>query len=151
MRRGPVGGSDRMYRHTQIGYLTLVVLAGAAVLVASLPVPGLSFWFGLAVPLLVAMIFGSLTTEVTQDRFTFWFGLGLIRRSFVVSDIASCTPVVNPWFYGWGIHWTPHGWLYNVSGTQAVELTLRSGTTLRVGSDEPAQLCRMIQTMKGAA
>src|ERR1700687_2957056 len=104
-----------MYRHTQIGYVTLVVLAGAAVLVTSLPVPGLSFWFGLALLLLVAIVFGSLTTEVTQDRFTFWFGPGLIRRSFVLSDIASCTPVVNPWFYGWGIHRTPHGWLYNVS------------------------------------
>jgi hypothetical protein len=140
-----------MYRHTQIGYVTLVVLAGVAVLVASLRVPGLSVWFGLALPLLVATVFGSLTTEVTQDRFTFWFGPGLIRRSFVLSDIEACTPVVNPWFYGWGIRRTPHGWLYNVSGTQAVEVTLRDGTTLRVGSDEPAQLCRVILTMKGAA
>ena len=48
------------------------------------------------------------------------------------------------------MHRTPHGWLYNVSGTQAVEVTLRSGAKLRVGSEEPAQLCRMIQTMKGA-
>jgi len=91
-----------MYRHTQIGYVTLVVLAGAAVLVASLPVPGPSSWFGPALLLLVAIVFGSLTTEVTQDRFTFWFGPGLIRRSFVLSDIESCAPVVNPWFYGWG-------------------------------------------------
>lgn len=143
-----------MYRRTQIGYLTLGVSAGAGLLVAYLlvsTVPGPSLWFGLAVLLLAGILFSSLTTEVTQDCFTFWFGPGLIRRSFALSDIESCTPVLNPWFYGWEIHWTPDGWLYSVSGTQALELKLRTGSKIRVGTDEPSELCRIILTMKGAA
>ena len=142
-----------MYRHTQIGYLTIGASAGAAAAlgaslrVSSRPLP--SLWFGLAVLVPVAIVFGSLTTEVRQDRFTFRFGPGLIRRSFLLADIESCTAVVNPWTYGWGIRWTPDGWLYNVSGTQAVELKLYGGKKLRVGTDEPAQLCQMILTMKG--
>jgi hypothetical protein len=38
--------------------------------------------------------------------------------------------------------------LYNVSGVQAVELELRSGKRLRIGTDEPTKLCEMIRTMK---
>jgi len=143
-----------MYRHTQIGYVTLGAAAGGGLLVGIValsiaPSPGL--WIGLSALIAVALFFSSLTTEVTQDRFVFWFGPGLIRRSFPLSEIESCTPVVNPWYYGWGIHWTRDGWLYNVSGMQALELRLRDGKKLRVGTDEPEELRRAILTMKGVA
>ena len=32
------------------------------------------------------------------------------------------------------------GWLYNVSGMEAVEIALRSGKMLRIGSDEASVL-----------
>jgi hypothetical protein len=58
-------------------------------------------------------------------------------------------PVTNPWYYGLGIHWTPHGILYNVSGFSAVEVRLFPGTTFRVGTDEPDQLCAAIRQAAG--
>lgn len=144
-----------MYRHTQAGHLTIVILAGAGATVALLVATGHgalpTVWPVLAVLAATAFLFGSLTTEVDQRRFRFWFGPGVWRRSFELADIQACTAVTNPWWYGWGIHRTPDGWLYNVSGNRAIELTLRDGRRLRVGTDEPDQLCRVIRAAKGVA
>ncbi len=46
----------------------------------------------------------------------------------------------NPWYYGWGIRLTPTGWMYNISGLDAVQLQLASGKRFRIGTDEPVQL-----------
>ena len=45
----------------------------------------------------------------------------------------------NP-LYGWGIRYPFDGWLYNVSGLQAVELTVKGEGNLRIGTDEPETL-----------
>jgi hypothetical protein len=41
---------------------------------------------------------------------------------------------------------TPHGWLFNVAGSEAVELRFDSGTKVRIGSDEPSQLMAAIRS-----
>lgn len=51
----------------------------------------------------------------------------------------------NPWYYGWGIRLPPHGWLFNVSGLDAVEIELAFGRTFRVGTDRPGELAEAIQ------
>ena len=88
--------------------------------------------------------FSSLTVEVTPTRLTWFFGPGLLRKSIEREAIIGATPVRNPWWYGWGIHLTPRGWLYNVGGLDAVELALSNGSTLRIGSDEPEALARAL-------
>jgi hypothetical protein len=141
-----------MYHHTQIGHVTrLAALAGGVAAVWAMVVVGAPpfVWPLLAVLLLAGFAFGSLTIEVSHDRLTFWFGPGILRRSFALAEIDSCAAVTNPWWYGWGIHLTPRGWLYNVAGRRAVELALRDGRTLRIGTDEPEQLCQVITTLKG--
>ena len=42
----------------------------------------------------------------------------------------------TPSWWGWGLHWTPSGWLYNVSGRAAVRLEMKSERPVMVGSDE---------------
>jgi len=44
------------------------------------------------------------------------------------------------WLVGWGIRWTGSGWLFNVSGLDAVELSLKSGRRFRIGTDDPRGL-----------
>jgi hypothetical protein len=61
-----------------------------------------------------------------------------------VQASGSITPARNSWPYGWGIHRTPHGWLYNVSGWEAVEVALASGKRLRLGTDEPRRLTQVL-------
>jgi hypothetical protein len=69
-----------------------------------------------------------------------FFGPGIWRKHIARGDIASVAAVRNPWWYGFGIHRTPRGWLYNVGGLDAVEIALVGGRTLRIGTDEPAAL-----------
>ena len=46
---------------------------------------------------------------------------------------------------GWGIHLTPYGWLYNVSGFDAVAITLRNGRKVALGTDDPHGLVDAIR------
>jgi hypothetical protein len=142
-----------MYHHTQAGTMTrIAALAGlaAAGYIVARASPRPILWLVLGVAVLAVFGLGSMTIAVDQERLSFWFGPGLIRRSFRLAEIRTWTAVTNPWWYGWGIHLTPHGWLYNVGGRGAVQLELHDGRRLRVGSDEPERVCEAIQMMKGA-
>ncbi len=143
-----------MYHHTQPATVTRIA-AVAALAVAVYTVARFGsrpiLWPVVGIAVLGILTFGSMTVEVDQHRLTFWFGPGWIRRSFALAEIESWTAVRNPWWYGWGIHLTPQGWLYNVGGAGAVQLELRDGRRLRVGTDEAERLCEAIKVMKGAA
>jgi hypothetical protein len=137
------------YRHTQRATAIQWAFGIAAVVVGLLAMRGGA---GSGVLLVVAAIlfvtvfvFASLTVEVTDAEVRFWFGSGLIRRSYQIDEIQDVRVVTNPWYYGWGIHMTPDGWLYNVGGSGAVELTFDSGSKVRIGSDEPSRLMAAIR------
>ena len=135
------------YRHTQFGTVVVVSLLLSAVLFAGLGrMTGLT---PLAVigPALMAVflaLFYALTVEIDATHLSFRFGIGLIRKRISLAEIVAVSPVRNSWLYGWGIHRTPHGWLYNVSGWEAVEIALTSGQRLRLGTDEPRPLTQAI-------
>jgi hypothetical protein len=57
--------------------------------------------------------------------------------------------VKNQWWWGWGIRLIPGGWLYNVSGLDAVELKMKNGRVYRIGTDEPRKLAEFIQAKLG--
>jgi hypothetical protein len=97
------------------------------------------------------ILFGSLTVQVTPEVIKVWFGPGLIRKAVPLEHIRDSRVVRNPWYYGWGVRLTPHGWLFNVSGFEAVELDLASGGRLRIGTDEPFQLHEALQRELRAA
>jgi hypothetical protein len=135
------------YQHTQRGYLVywltflpatgLVVVAlskGAAI--PFLPVAAILFGVG--------FLFSSLTVEVTATELGWYFGPGFRRKRIARDDIEKATPVRNEWWWGWGVHLTPRGWLYNVSGLEGVEIALTDGRTLRIGSDEPQSLAKAL-------
>jgi hypothetical protein len=104
-----------------------------------------SLWVG-GVGLLVGTIFFSTLTITIEDGvLRARFGPGLIRKKVRLADIVSVRSIPVRWWYGWGIHLTPHGWLYNVSGWKAVEITLRNGRRFCLGTDEPENLQRAIQ------
>ena len=143
-----------MYHHTQSGtgtyYATLAGLVAAiGVMIWAPPHPAL--WLLVAAAFLGVYTFSSMTVELDLARLTFWFGPGVFRRSFPLAELRRWTSVTNPWWYGWGIHRTRRGWLYNVGGAKAVELELTDGRRVRVGSDEPELLCQAIARAKGSA
>jgi hypothetical protein len=138
-----------VYRHTQSGTLLfLSTLPGALILLVS----GLLCRGPLTLPFVILALvlgavgyaFSSLTVEVTPTELAWFFGPGVLRKSVPRTAIMSATPVVNKWWWGWGIHLTPRGWLYNIGGLEAVEIALRDGKTLRIGSNETASLARAL-------
>lgn len=160
------------YRHTQVGWLILISLGislvalavvtclalDASSLAVSAPagaspgssksrpeVPVLLLAAVFALIAICMVLFSSLTVTVTNDAIEIRFGPGLIRKKFALADIASCRIVRNRWYYGWGIRKIPGGWLYNVSGLDAVELRMSSGRTYRIGTDEPRELRDAVQ------
>jgi hypothetical protein len=133
------------YKHTQIGYVTGGVSLAALPLIyyasmaedGELGVFGHSMLGGFGV---LAVLFSSLTVKVTDQELVFYFGPGFWERRFALDDIVSVEAVRTSPLYGWGIRYTPHGWLYNVSGLRAVEVTVRGEEQLRIGTDEPEAL-----------
>jgi hypothetical protein len=114
-----------------------------------------------AVPWLVVALFGllalgllayaTLTVEVEAENVLVRFGVGLIRKSIPLADITRCEIVRTPSWWGWGMHWTPSGWLYNVSGRVAVRLEMRSQRPVMIGSDEAERLKAAIDASLAAA
>ena len=136
------------YRRSQIGHaliLPLVAMALAAgVSVASASSEGLGWLIAIFV-LITAGVFYKLTIIVDDTQVRAVFGPGFTFRKIKLADITDCEPIRIRWWYGWGIHLTPYGWLYNVSGWDAVAITLRNGRRVSLGTDQPNELCAVIR------
>ncbi len=131
------------YEHTQTGY----------VLICGLFVGAFAFAFARffqtspqrEIFLVVSILF--LITIVAFYKLTMCasFGVGLVRKKVALAEIAACEPIRIRWWYGWGIHLTPYGWLYNVAGLDAVAITLRDGRKFALGTDDPDELVAAIR------
>ena len=140
------------YQHTQFGTVVVGSLAAVALVLAGLDLAQADRVLTLGGPILMgamALLFHSLTVEIDATHLRFRFGIGLIRKSIPLAEIVAVKPVRNSWRHGWGMHWTPRGWLYNVSGWEAVEIMLASGKRLRLGTDQAHKLTQAIQVAKG--
>jgi len=131
------------YRHTQVGYVTIAMVSAVIALILFLLVFLAFSWLSVGVLVILVtclVFFPTLTVTVNADALAISYGPGLIRKRFALEGIESCRTVKNPWYYGWGLRLTPRGWLFNVSGLQAVELRMHSGCHYRIGTDEPDRL-----------
>ncbi|MDP6602464.1 MAG: hypothetical protein QGH76_09240 [Phycisphaerales bacterium] len=143
---------DDVYRHTQKGTVVRVCMLMAIMLCVVIGVFSANMPWGARLGLLgitlflvlLTWLFGSLTVEVDDDELRHWFGPGFWRKAYPLHDIDSAEPVRNHWIYGWGIRLTPGGWLYNVSGLEAVQVQLRTGRRFRIGTDDPDGLSKAI-------
>jgi hypothetical protein len=137
------------YKHTQIGYLLIIVFSVVILLIGNLVIdtdfnPG-------TVLLLVFMVlclgtFATLTVEVDDQSINLRFGIGLLRKHFLLQNVEASRPVKNPLYYAWGIHAIPGGWVFNVSGLQAIELQMKNGRRYRIGTDDAQSLMNAIET-----
>jgi hypothetical protein len=137
------------YQHRQVGATVIivmsVVIAVCAVMAAIIPAARAPFLVVIGVLVVTGVLFSSLSVRVDGGWIECRFGPGLIRRRIPLSTVRAARAVRNRWWYGWGIRITPHGWLWNVSGLDAVELTFTDGRKFRVGTDEPEQLAELIR------
>ncbi|MEO2014025.1 MAG: hypothetical protein ABGZ53_06600 [Fuerstiella sp.] len=85
--------------------------------------------------------------QVNRNEISLRFGIGIVKKSFSSAEIKTVEQVRNRWFYGWGIKLTPEGWLYSVSGLDAVQIVMQDGRKTRIGTDEPEKLLAAIESV----
>ena len=128
------------YKHTQIGYFLVTVYSIVVLFLGYLNILANFHPLTLIAFIIILIILGTfarLTVVVDDQMIKVQFGLGIIRKTFPLQEIETCRVVRNPWYYGWGIRFTPQGWLFNVSGFSAIELRMKNGKLYRIGTDEP--------------
>jgi len=141
-----------VYRHTQFGTLTIALIAGVILILgATIPL------FGphpITVSIMVLLgilgsLFASMTVAVDHRSVRIAFGPGWPRRDVSIPSIRRAEAIRTRWYDGWGIHATARGLLYNVSGFDAVDVTLTDGRHILIGTDQPADLQAAILEAKG--
>lgn len=142
------------YKHTQIGYLMIFVTIIVTVLFAWLQITarveppsydsGTNFAFTAIMALVVLILasFSTLTVTIDEQLIGIRFGWGIFYKKFLLNEIATVSKVKNRWYYGWGVRFWfwPRMCIYNVSGFDVVEITMKDGKIYRIGTDEPEKL-----------
>ncbi|WP_394985062.1 helix-turn-helix transcriptional regulator [Cellvibrio sp.] len=146
-------GAYQAYKHKQWGFVTFagIPMIAALVLVindlvVALPAAGIGVLFGVLT--LVAIAFSSMTIEVNESEISWYFGPGLFKKSLPLEEVGRCQKVKNPIWMGFGIHAYGTGWIYNVSGLFGVEIELKGGSFIRLGTDQPNYLIQAIEDAK---
>jgi hypothetical protein len=85
-------------------------------------------------------LFSSQTVEVDGKNLRWNFAKNFWKRQVALADIANVREIQTPLWQGWGIRWVRGGWCYSVSGRKAVELTLKNGSRVILGTDRPREL-----------
>lgn len=152
------GGDAVGYSHTQVGWWLIATLGVVALAVVAIfngvgrsspPLPPASGrivgWAVVVTLVITAALLTSLTVRVTPDRVDWRFGPGVVHFSLPLAEITSVAVARTPLWAGIGIHWIFTGWVYNVSGRDAVMLTKRDGSRVWIGTDEPDLLAAAIE------
>lgn len=96
------------------------------------------------------LIFYKLTIIIDDTHLSFRLGCGLVSRKYPLANIKECNPVKNNPLTGIGIRLYSKGWLYNVSGLYAIELTFKNRSTrVRIGTDKPEEISQLISERLG--
>ena len=155
-----VQSKDIVYRHRQsplwfifmIFLLTLIMPLLIVILTwvtkdSDSVVAYISAGFLIPFGLILWGLFYGLTVEVNRDIVRLYFGFGIIHRSILRAHITAVTQVRNRLWWGFGIRLTQHGWMWNISGLDAVELTYHNGKKFRIGTDEPEALLEALKVV----
>lgn len=145
-----------MYSHTQRSAASLFVFSLAALIPIGILLSGalasadvgarITVLAAAVVMLISAFTLSSLTIAVRDGQLSWWFGPGIVKKTVPLSTIVSAEPTMTSVISGWGIHLTGRGWLYNVSGREAVLVTQQDGKRFLLGTDEPDSLAHVIMT-----
>ena len=94
------------------------------------------------------LIFYQLTIIVDNAHVSFKLGIGIVGRSYKISDIKSCRSVTNSALNRIRIRLLKNDWLYNVSGLKAIELQFHNRkSVIRIGTNKPDEVCAVIRAV----
>lgn len=128
--------------------MLLIVQIAVSLAFKSDSVPPVVFLTSTGLIVLLSSLFATLSTQVTDKELHWSLGIGLIQKRLSLKDIESVRKVRNKVWWGWGIRYFGEGWLYNVSGLNAIEIVQTDSKVTRVGTDEPDELLQAILQAK---
>jgi hypothetical protein len=141
-----------LYKHTQIAW-PIIIPADLGALVClylvfaeDMTVAAIGFF----VLVLLTYLFYALTVVGTGETIQVRFGIGLIRKTFHIRDIHTVEPFRTSFWHGWGIHYSPDGTVFNISGFDAIRLTMADGKRYIIGTDDRDRLMRYIEANRRA-
>jgi hypothetical protein len=139
------------YYHRQTNLVPLGFLAGTALIAilawitfAPAKIPVVVVIVPIVFAAIAAVIFTTMTVEVTDSEFTFAFGLGVMRRRIPRADIVRVEHSMTPWWYATGVKINPTYITYMVAAGPAVAITLAKGMAIRIGTDDADGLLRAL-------
>ena len=97
-------------------------------------------WLWSTFTILLGALFWCLEVKVGTDGIFLSYSFGLINKKIQRQQILQVEVVRNSWWYGLGIRLTPHGWMWNISGLDAIKLTYQDGNEFRIGTNQPQEL-----------
>lgn len=139
-----------LYEHTQPGntirWIIGIVIVGTLYSTFVLGIKDLKNVMLFVLPLLTGILtlLWSLTITVTDTHLSHSFNLDFWKRRYPLTDIESVSKVQNSWLYGYGIRFIGSGWLYNVSGTDAILIQFKNGKKIRIGTDDQENLYNIL-------
>lgn len=142
------------YRHTQYGALMFIVFLITGVLIAVVAVAIIAEGRMLAAVIMILGyllglgMFYSSTIEISEEKLKFWFGIGIVRKTFVLSEIQSSKEVDIPWYYFWGVKSIPGGWLWSIAPGTGVEIVLKNGSIVLLGTNQPEKLKQAVDAAR---
>lgn len=142
------------YRHTQYGALMFIVFLITGVLIAVVAVAIIAEGRTLAAVIMILGyllglgMFYSSTIEISEEKLKFWFGIGIVRKTFVLSEIQSSKEVDIPWYYFWGVKSIPGGWLWSIAPGTGVEIVLKNGSLVLLGTNQPEKLKQAVDAAR---
>lgn len=137
---------EQRYSGRFVGALLFGILIGWVLLVASGLIRDLMGPV-LVLALLIFFALARLVVRVSPEGLDVEFH-PLTHRHIPLTDIASCEArVYRPMreYGGWGIRWGWKGRAYNIRGNRGVQLTLRSGESVLLGSQREDELASVIR------
>ena len=143
-------------KYTQLGTFSVAVMLPILIFLIIMlivigfndAVPATILIFVIITIIICLLIFYKLTINIDDTHVAFRLGAGLVKKKYALKDIAECRPVKNNLLYGIGIRLTSDGWLYNVSGLYAIELTFKNKKSkVRIGTDKPEELSETINKL----
>ncbi|MAG78201.1 hypothetical protein CL616_02425 [archaeon] len=134
-----------LYKHTQKGNLIIFVIIALIIyfsFIASITDYNTIIIITITIVILILASFSTLTVSIDHEYLRIKFGYGIFKKKFKLKDISYAKAVKHHWYQGWGIRlwfWPPMT-IYNVSGFDLIEIRMKKGRRIRIGTDEPKAL-----------
>ena len=143
-----------IYRKTQYGILAILIVLISILITFGFyyqagpnPLPLTPFIVIMSVFIVTILLFYKLEISIDNEKITAVFGIGLVKKNFLINEIDSIESYKIPWYVGIGIRITQRGTLWNVSTGRAVLINNKAKTkTFLVGSAEVDKIIRILKS-----